>query len=605
MEAVAERYFNIGDMKSAATFYGNLMMLHPRYVKMARICRVLADPSAVPLPHRYADVVEALLEPSITPEALFGADTTPADVNKAYQRWTLLVHPDKNPYPRAGDAFNRLVSLRTNALELVSARKKRPNSEPIGREDHDRRGNRQHKKGGSPAAPGRSSENNTSSLRAAEIDMTISELKKVQVTLKSLKRKNIDDSELPELSVSLRGVRERRFLTHPTSPLASTAPDVPTWDLASDARTSPYPTTTNTTANTATTTSTTAPTTTTTSSSSTTTATHSNNRVVPSPPPSPPNVSGEEAPSRVSTAKPSRQPPPQTGTVRGEQNTDKVSERVQSQQKVDVKKKAGSAGKEGQTIKNDAKQPQEVTIDKNRSTRKTATDEGTKVATTDAQSRKSDTRHSQETIVEKNRSHRKTDGSENKKIISKDVQSTKREPKDSQETIVEKNRSRRRSGAGENTKNQAKETQDVVGEKNRSRRKTDVSENAKVTATNAQITKDEPQEPQEEITEDDHSCRKTDANEKRNLSSMDDQCVDNDVQQLQLDVPLSQTVSTVSDEVSFVDVARESINGLIRDLEEIKLNRVPLRLNCDLSFAAYEREKLQREASCSEKKSSL
>ncbi|KAH9597806.1 hypothetical protein LSM04_000964 [Trypanosoma melophagium] len=560
MEAVAERYFNIGDMKSAATFYGNLMMLHPRYVRMARICRVLADPLAVPLPHRYADVVEALLEPSITPEALFGVDATPADVNKAYQRWTLLVHPDKNPYPRAGDAFNRLVSLKAGALESVgNTRKEESNFELFGREEHSRRGNHRHKKRGSPDAQSRSNESNTPSLRAAEIDMTISELKKVQVTLKSLKRKNIDDSELPELSVSLRGVRERRFFAQPTSPLASTAPNVPRWDLDSEARGSPHPTTTNTTS---------------TNNTTNTTSTSLNNShnnniknnnsspVVPSPP----VVSVDKTPQRASTAKPSHQTP-QVGIVGGEREADIVPERVQSQQRDDVNEKESSVGREVRTTKNNARQPQEANIDGNRSRQKTATDEG-------------------------------------RKVTAKDAQSTKSGNKHLQETTSEKNRFRRRAAPVGSKKDHAKQCQEVVGEKNRSRRKTDDSENTKVTSKDAPKTKYEPKELQEEMIEEDHLCRKTDASEKKELLTTDKQYICNDVEQLQLDVPPSQTVLAVSEEVSLVDVAREGIHGLIRGLEEIKLNRVPLRLNLDLTFATYEREKQEKESSCSEKKQS-
>ncbi|ESL07602.1 hypothetical protein TRSC58_04706 [Trypanosoma rangeli SC58] len=217
MEVVAKSYFDSGDIKAAATFYCNLMVLHPRYVKMARICRVLADPSSVPLPHRYADIVEAILDPAVTHEALFGPGAVPADVTKAYQRWTLLVHPDKNPYPRAGDAFKRLLALKTLALEDKThhANSSHDSGRPNGGSD-------------APAAPNRQGGSMSTAAKTSLIDATLSEMKKRQVTLKSLKRKNIDDSELPALRTTLRDVRERRFCLRPTTPLASTEPCIPT-----------------------------------------------------------------------------------------------------------------------------------------------------------------------------------------------------------------------------------------------------------------------------------------------------------------------------------------------------------------------------------------
>ncbi|RNF10105.1 hypothetical protein TraAM80_01854 [Trypanosoma rangeli] len=229
MEAVAKSFFDSGDIKAAATFYCNLMVLHPRYVKMARICRVLADPSAVPLPHRYADIVEAILDPAVTHGALFGAGAMPADVNKAYQRWTLLVHPDKNPYPRAGDAFKRLLALKTLALEMADAVKDKTHH---ANSSHD--GRRPNGRSDAPAAPNRQGANMSTAAKASLIDATLSEMKKRQVTLKSLKRKNIDDSELPALRTTLRDVRERRFCLRSTTPLASTEPCIPTQSFTHD-----------------------------------------------------------------------------------------------------------------------------------------------------------------------------------------------------------------------------------------------------------------------------------------------------------------------------------------------------------------------------------
>lgn len=235
MEAVAESYFNRGDMKAAASFYCNLMVLHPKYVKMARVCRVLADPLAVPQPHRYADIVEALLEPSVTPVALFGAGASPTDVNKAFQRWTLLVHPDKNPYPKAGDAFKRLFALRTLALETAGEATEDTRERTSFR---DRRGahGRCGRKSAQHVSFGRKnpSESQIFSTITSEIDMKLSEMKNKQVKLKSLKRKDIGDDELPELREVFRKVRERRFGSRSFSLLDHTASSVPTHILTPD-----------------------------------------------------------------------------------------------------------------------------------------------------------------------------------------------------------------------------------------------------------------------------------------------------------------------------------------------------------------------------------
>ncbi|RNF26953.1 uncharacterized protein Tco025E_00819 [Trypanosoma conorhini] len=234
MEAVAKSYFNSGDMKAAATFYCNLMVLHPRYVRMARICRVLADPAAVPQPHRYADIVEALLDPAITHEALFGGAADPADVNKAFQRWTLLVHPDKNPYPRAGDAFKRLFSLKTLALEVANEAKEKAGHAGSPHVGGKHGGGGPDGRSEDPAVPNRHGANASTAAKASVIDATLSEMKKRQVTLKSLKRKDIDDSDLPKLRTTLRGVQERRFCSTPPTPLASTEPCMPAHFLSPD-----------------------------------------------------------------------------------------------------------------------------------------------------------------------------------------------------------------------------------------------------------------------------------------------------------------------------------------------------------------------------------
>ncbi|AAZ12525.1 hypothetical protein, conserved [Trypanosoma brucei brucei TREU927] len=216
MEAAAERCFQEGDLKGAACLYANLMVLYPQYTKMARMCRVLSNPLDVPLPYRYADVVEALLDPCVTYQTLFGTDAPPSVVRKAFQGWTLLVHPDKNPYPKAADAFNRLVAFKAAAMGTVDEGP--PNAGGVNSKSSCRGNvrNRQRctKRHGSA---NRANQSNQHSQLGDEIDMSLYELKKVQVTLKSLKRKNVDDSELPPLSAFLRpggGARSRGGVDH-------------------------------------------------------------------------------------------------------------------------------------------------------------------------------------------------------------------------------------------------------------------------------------------------------------------------------------------------------------------------------------------------------
>ncbi|KEG12764.1 hypothetical protein DQ04_01441100 [Trypanosoma grayi] len=477
MEAVAEQYFSSGDMKAAATFYCNLMVLHPRYVKMARICRVLADPSVVPQPHRYADVVEALLEPTITPEALFGADLAPADINKAYQRWTLLVHPDKNPYPRAKDAFNRLVALKTVALEAASKPKELLSTEPTAWCGGTRRRTRQHGKSDIPAAPQRPGESGSSSPRAAEIDMTLSELKKVQVTLKSLKRKDIDDSELPELSATLRNVRERRFCSRPPSPLAFSAPSVLLHVFAPEINASHAPSVPPQSCSSA-------------SDAPTTSALpplSANN--------SPPETkSVREAPRCVSTAKPLRHTPPETGTEE----------------------------------------------------------------------------QSQESPPVKIPSHCQHSGNDKTTEIVTNGQASKENALKSEESLPEKLPSRR--GTGGNG-----ETKEAVNDER---------------ATNK--TKEKPQESSTVKSHLRHQV----ANRERVKKTVINQPTKEEVasEKLQVVSPSSSPTGLVDEGgASLVDAAKGSIRDLIRGLQEMKASRAPLRLRCDLTFASYEREKLQQE----------
>ena len=134
MEEIAWRYIQRGDLHSAVSLFDTLnrtftlnarqeSKISPRrasllpssasdgrYGRLSRLCRVLQDPLAVPLPHRYTDAVDAFLELKFPLPAYFG--TNPDAYSKTVQRWLLILHPDKNPHPRAREAFQRLGELK-------------------------------------------------------------------------------------------------------------------------------------------------------------------------------------------------------------------------------------------------------------------------------------------------------------------------------------------------------------------------------------------------------------------------------------------------------------------------------------------------------------
>lgn len=133
MEEIAWRYVQRGDLHSAMSLFETLnrtfssnrsesprrTSLLPslpdgKYGRLSRLCRVLLDPLAVPLPHRHTDVVDAFLEERFPITAFFGVQ--PEAFSRQIQRWLLLLHPDKNPHPRARDAFLRLAELKGKLL---------------------------------------------------------------------------------------------------------------------------------------------------------------------------------------------------------------------------------------------------------------------------------------------------------------------------------------------------------------------------------------------------------------------------------------------------------------------------------------------------------
>lgn len=121
MDRLAGNYLSSGDVANASSLYDSLEKLNPtKYSRMARICRVLSNPQSVPLPHRYDDICEALLDPAVPPEVLLRS--CPEDVQKSFQRLAVCVHPDKNPNARAKDAFLRLSHMKDKALQLLEAK---------------------------------------------------------------------------------------------------------------------------------------------------------------------------------------------------------------------------------------------------------------------------------------------------------------------------------------------------------------------------------------------------------------------------------------------------------------------------------------------------
>lgn len=175
MDKVAAGCLRDGDVTNAANMYSTLENMDPRFSRMARLCRVLCDPNSVPLPHRHNDVCEALLDPHMTAEILVGSDLSLEAIQKKYQRLVILVHPDKNPNSRAKEAFLRLATMREEAKDCLN-RKLEARAQQEERAERERRELKRKGK----------------SVDGAVIP-NLSELKSNKITLKSLKRKEIED----------------------------------------------------------------------------------------------------------------------------------------------------------------------------------------------------------------------------------------------------------------------------------------------------------------------------------------------------------------------------------------------------------------------------
>lgn len=180
MEKVAVACLRDGDVEQAYQIYATMENINPRCSHMARLCRALCDPTSVPLPFRHNDVCEALLDFHFTAEILVGNVLSMESVQKKYQQLVILVHPDKNPNPRAMDAFLRLAVMKEEAKECLS-RKIAIKKQQEKRAEKD---SRIMKKRGS-GADGHCGESALPKL---------ADLKSNKITLRSLKRKSIEES---------------------------------------------------------------------------------------------------------------------------------------------------------------------------------------------------------------------------------------------------------------------------------------------------------------------------------------------------------------------------------------------------------------------------
>lgn len=181
MEKVADTCLRDGDVEQAYQIYTTMENINPRCSHMARLCRALCDPISVPLPFRHNDVCEALLDFHFTAEILVGNVLSIESIQKKYQRLVVFVHPDKNPNPRAVDAFLRLAVMKEEAKDCLS-RKIAIKKQQEKRAEKDSRILKKKKGSGADVHCGGSALPN------------LADLKSNKITLRSLKRKNIEES---------------------------------------------------------------------------------------------------------------------------------------------------------------------------------------------------------------------------------------------------------------------------------------------------------------------------------------------------------------------------------------------------------------------------
>ncbi|KPA77146.1 hypothetical protein ABB37_07077 [Leptomonas pyrrhocoris] len=235
MDRLAGNYLSNGDVANASSLYNSLEKLNPtKYNRMARICRVLSNPQNVPLPFRYDDICEALLDPTVPPEVLLRSSAE--DVQKSFQRLAVCVHPDKNPNARAKDAFLRLTHMKDKALQLLrdkadvrdeesapAAQRHNVKAAPAGVKRPQRPPLAGSNGSNAAAAKKRPAKHTTPPLTplpelqaAASVSSGLDQLRQTTIKLNCLKRKDIaDDFEI--FSVTQRAVPGSAFDSPETS----------------------------------------------------------------------------------------------------------------------------------------------------------------------------------------------------------------------------------------------------------------------------------------------------------------------------------------------------------------------------------------------------
>ncbi|KAK7196011.1 DnaJ domain containing protein [Novymonas esmeraldas] len=257
MDRLAGSFLSNGDVANASSLYNSLEKLNPaKYSRMARICRVLLDPQSVPLPHRHSDICDALLDPLVPPELLLRDSVE--DVQKAFQRLAVSVHPDKNPNNGAKDAFLRLTAMKDKALTLLRDGAERKGGGPDGDAQAPGKPPTASGRRGKPKAQGAAHAIPTGAhgrrpprpaapppaaagafvpavhSTATAVSSSIAQLRNTKITLNALKRKDIaDDFEIFSATQRTTATRSEVSLSDVEDDhLAATVPVMPSKQLA-------------------------------------------------------------------------------------------------------------------------------------------------------------------------------------------------------------------------------------------------------------------------------------------------------------------------------------------------------------------------------------
>lgn len=203
MEAVASNYLRGGDITSAANLYTSLEHLNPKHQRMARLCRVLADPTGVPVPHRHNDICEAILNPFIPADILLaGGNPSFESVQKQFQRLAVHVHPDKNPNTKASEAFQRLTVMKDEALHILDLQRAKAAlksqqaaaAAAVVAAEGGISGAKRGKRKGAAVGDSKGHLQQQQQQQESPVIPNLDALKQTRITLKSLKRKDIDAS---------------------------------------------------------------------------------------------------------------------------------------------------------------------------------------------------------------------------------------------------------------------------------------------------------------------------------------------------------------------------------------------------------------------------